>query len=807
MERTLKLTIDTKQQRVLFAEADKPFVDFIFSFLITPMGGYNVGHLPTISQSVKNFKAEYMDSSSVKGFLTNPKSPFVSSLLPIPQPPCPLSSFTGANYCPHCSRQLYTPIPDYTLAAVGMEERVVNVTKDQAQLNIEACFDEFFWHNLKMEVSLKLTIDKKQHRVLFAEADKEFVDFVFSLLIIPLGKSNVGCMPNIYRSVKNLKDNYMASGVDKVLLMNPNSPVSFVSSPLPPSLIPPTIVLDTYYKCLGCVDTTFVSLEYGVKCPRCSKFMFTPLTSETKSRSDAGRRGFVKGGVGKYMVMDDLSITHLDQSSSIINLLKKMNINSLDAVHERVVRVTTDKAQVLLELASTSSNTVLTNAFLDLKMEVSLKLMIDKKQHRVLFAEANKEFVDFIFGFLYIPMGKCNVGCMPSIYRSLRDFNDDCMASSVEKRVLMNPKSPVPFVSSLLPTSMVQSPKPIHKTSQTSRCFDGISPPRDRRTKDAGRKGFVKGGALRYMVMDDLSVTHLDQSSSIINLLKKMNINSLDAVEERVVRVTRDTAQVILELALTSNTVLTTLFLGEEAGSSSRKRVKKEFDFEMEVSLKLTIDRKQHRVLFAEADKAFVDFIFSLLIVPMGGSNVGCLPAIYQSVKNLKDGCMDSSSGKGFLMNPKSPVPFISSLLPPPLVPRTTDTFYKCLGCINTPYVSSEYGVKCPRCSKYMFTPFVSEKSPLAFGKGFVKGGELKYMVMDDLSVTHMDSPSSIIHLLKNMNLNSLDALEERVVHITKDQAQVILELALTSNIVLTNVFLGEEAGSNAKESVKKASK
>jgi hypothetical protein len=39
----------------------------------------------------------------------------------------------------------------------------------------------------KVSVSLKLLIEKKSQRVLFAEAEKKFVDFLFSIFTLPLG--------------------------------------------------------------------------------------------------------------------------------------------------------------------------------------------------------------------------------------------------------------------------------------------------------------------------------------------------------------------------------------------------------------------------------------------------------------------------------------------------------------------------------------------------------------------------------------------------------------------------------------------
>ena len=67
------------------------------------------------------------------------------------------------------------------------------------------------------KVSLKLLIDKKGNRVLFAEADKKFVDFLFSIFTLPVGtvtrllqKQNMsGCLHSLYKSIENLSAIYI----------------------------------------------------------------------------------------------------------------------------------------------------------------------------------------------------------------------------------------------------------------------------------------------------------------------------------------------------------------------------------------------------------------------------------------------------------------------------------------------------------------------------------------------------------------------------------------------------------------------
>ena len=84
------------------------------------------------------------------------------------------------------------------------------------------------------KVSMKLLIDTKGERVLFAEASKEVVDFLFHLLCLPLGtvvrllskNGMVGSLGNLYASVENLNHAYMHPNHDKNLLLNPFVPFS-----------------------------------------------------------------------------------------------------------------------------------------------------------------------------------------------------------------------------------------------------------------------------------------------------------------------------------------------------------------------------------------------------------------------------------------------------------------------------------------------------------------------------------------------------------------------------------------------------
>ena len=83
-------------------------------------------------------------------------------------------------------------------------------------------------------VSLKLLIDSKRQKVLFAEAGKDFVDFLFILLSLPVGtvvrllstEGVVGSFGKLYQSVEKLDSTYMQPQLNKDILLKPKSPVA-----------------------------------------------------------------------------------------------------------------------------------------------------------------------------------------------------------------------------------------------------------------------------------------------------------------------------------------------------------------------------------------------------------------------------------------------------------------------------------------------------------------------------------------------------------------------------------------------------
>uniref|UniRef100_A0A0D9UWW1 DUF674 domain-containing protein n=1 Tax=Leersia perrieri TaxID=77586 RepID=A0A0D9UWW1_9ORYZ len=241
------------------------------------------------------------------------------------------------------------------------------------------------------------------------------------------------------------------------------------------------------------------------------------------------------------------------------------------------------------------------------------------------------------------------------------------------------------------------------------------------------------------------------------------------------------------------------------------------------LSMKLLIDTKAQRVLFAEASKDVVDFLFSLLALPVGmavkllgkESMVGCVGNLYASVEKLDDTYVLADTAKDALLSPvvlSAPAASNRSVLGLP-APRTEQPkrFFRCSynnysDCRS--YMTDASGTKCPSCNNQMTTEYryVEEGDPdqkaqnaAAEGaKGFVQG-IVTYTVIDDLTVSPMSSISSIT-LLNTFAVKDLGALKEETVQLGYFEGLAILRASLQSKTVLSDVFLSKRPAAQSTE-------
>ncbi|XP_059456659.1 uncharacterized protein LOC132186674 [Corylus avellana] len=234
-------------------------------------------------------------------------------------------------------------------------------------------------------VSLKLFIDKKRQRVLFAEADKEFVDFLFSIFTLPVGAVTrllkegggmVGCLPTLYRSIENMSVSYIQPDKDKRFLLEPN--VVMPGAKLPLLLPNVSSTFRQLYRCpysyISSNCSSYVADDDSTICPQCNNKMDRTVTfidpPRTIRASPTSEEGYVKPMV-TYMVMDDMEVKP-SSSSILVTLLTKFNVKDVGDVEEKVVDLGMDEGVKLLK-ASLQSNAVLTDVFLSLEHDKGTK--------------------------------------------------------------------------------------------------------------------------------------------------------------------------------------------------------------------------------------------------------------------------------------------------------------------------------------------------------------------------------------------------------------------------------------------------
>lgn len=208
----------------------------------------------------------------------------------------------------------------------------------------------------KYKMTLKLLIDTKLEKVVFAEASKLVIDFLFSLLSLPVGtvvgllgskSGTVGSLDNLYQSVTNLNETYLQENLDKNVLLKPKAPIfsTEIFGLLPLNACNEDAVDNnleaSFHKCNAC--QSYVECDNRNRFRRIQRSMYSGFglsydyvqISKPAVKKNSVKNGFVKETV-TFMVMDDLVIQPMSTISSI-TLLNKLNIKDISALQEKEV--------------------------------------------------------------------------------------------------------------------------------------------------------------------------------------------------------------------------------------------------------------------------------------------------------------------------------------------------------------------------------------------------------------------------------------------------------------------------------------
>ncbi|KAK1588421.1 hypothetical protein Q3G72_023133 [Acer saccharum] len=478
---------------------------------------------------------------------------------------------------------------------------------------------------------------------------------------------------------------------------------------------------------------------------------------------------------------------------------------------------------------------------------ISLKALVDKENNRVIFAEADEDFVDVLLSFLTMPMGTIiklirskpptlGIGCMNNLYKSVENLDVQQLQTKECKTMLLNPKNAVAaeckrlkinidephkyFICdrkncTLFSYKLVSHYKDINcvcggTIASEIELFEKVQlQERDLDARDNG--AFVKG-LTRLIISDELEIMPASYKASL-SLLSKLGVIDRTAVEECNFNVGVDEVLTLLKCSLLSNMPLTETLLKHnpvpelgrvdfDQGNYVKSRMKKPAsNVNGKFLVKLVVSKSKNMACFAEASEDFVNLLFSFLTVPLGcivkemhsGTSKGCITRLYNSVKELDaKQYLKSSKHKEMLLSPKLAPNFSYENHPlgvkenkhPLYYHAENRRGYKCVTTDKTDISSKELKVS----TLIVVDPKCGVEQTTS-GGGFVTR-PAKFTVTDNLVITPL-SPVSCLSLLNKMKV-LLSDVEERFVHVGTEEALRLLVASFVSESALTNAFLRE---------------
>ncbi|XP_074352046.1 uncharacterized protein LOC141691207 [Apium graveolens] len=439
----------------------------------------------------------------------------------------------------------------------------------------------------KVQIPLKVVIHKQEERVLYAEANSDFVDILFSFLTMPMGTiirflskhSNttlpaaavIGSFNNLYKSISNLQTRYFATEVCKDMLLNTRNSAEVECRKLKVNIddIRPIEYFTCDLKCTSENFDAYVSTYNCVKCKNCSRFLENKAYF-TDTRGEDGQGVFVHR-TASFVITDDLHVIPIIPAATLA-LLEKTGFTDFGVLEERNFHLGSTEILDLLKY-SILSKTPLTSMFLgknyvivdktiqtitnsqmstegntsDKKMTV--KVLVQKSNNKILLAEAAEDFAELLFTFLSIPLGKVisllsashsSTVVAENLNKSVSDLNVNRYFKSQKlKNMLLDPKLAEHYYSSnqIIPLKQAATP---------SLCCEHLVNPK-------GSDVFMKARTM-FMVTDDLVVTPLS-SATCFNYLNSLKVPPSD-VKDQVVNIDMQEALNLLWATLNTSSVL-----------------------------------------------------------------------------------------------------------------------------------------------------------------------------------------------------------------------------------------------------------
>lgn len=197
---------------------------------------------------------------------------------------------------------------------------------------------------------LRLIVDEEKNKVVLAEACRDFVDVLFSLLTLPIGtivrllenhrKSEpitVGCFNNLYRSVVDMGSDSFETEACKQMLLYPRSVRDVQCKRLKLNINPTEDI-----KCFKCTRYCDLYSNFNTSRCRCGNYTSEEVQLEIKeqatewSHSDAN--GVFVSGRCSFILTDDLKVA-VKSTELVLNKLKSLGCADVSKLGERLLDI------------------------------------------------------------------------------------------------------------------------------------------------------------------------------------------------------------------------------------------------------------------------------------------------------------------------------------------------------------------------------------------------------------------------------------------------------------------------------------
>ncbi|XP_073153335.1 uncharacterized protein [Henckelia pumila] len=225
------------------------------------------------------------------------------------------------------------------------------------------------------------------------------------------------------------------------------------------------------------------------------------------------------------------------------------------------------------------------------EIQLSLKVMLVKESNKVLYAEIDSDFADVLLSFLTLPLG--------TVVRLLIKYYGDN----------------APFIGSLNSlygaNTMTRTDLEMEAQSEDESVFT-------QKTSS-------------FLLLDNLQIL-TNTLASLFHILKSNGIKDTNELEERTLIVGLKEIMELLKGSLVSKTPLTDMVQRNSSATATSndrrefssynlpksKRRKHNSSDAKRITVKVLVQKSTNRFLLVQARKDFIDFLFSLLTIPLG---------------------------------------------------------------------------------------------------------------------------------------------------------------------------------------------